>query len=394
MSAAKRVVFVDDEEPALAGLRISLRRSSTQWDMRFIEGGVRALAALETQPCDVIVTDMRMPGMDGAQLLKQVNERWPATIRIVLSGCSDLERTIRLAPVAHQYLAKPCEARQIQSAVQRCLDLQDLLRGSDLRALVGGIRQLPTVPGTYARLQVALASDEISVPAVAKIIAEDAAISAKVLQMVNSAFFRLARRITNIEQGVAYLGFVAVRNLVLSAEVFSQWPANMTVGGQSFLQMQGNVHKVAAAAASLTLKTPIADDTLLASLLHDIGYWILAQERPAELAKAHRLAAETGIALHEAETQIMGASHAEIGAYLLGLWGLPYSVVEAVALHHAPHRVGDSDFDVLAALVVGHAIVHADPGIDDRYLKAVRAPFEWSEAVRRVGDGADAGARL
>jgi HD-like signal output (HDOD) protein len=140
---------------------------------------------------------------------------------------------------------------------------------------------------------------------------------------------------------------------------------------------------VTAAASALTTKTPIADDTLLAGLLHDIGYWVLAQECPADLKKALELAAAAGIALHEAETRVMGASHAEVGAYLLGIWGLPYSVIEAVAHHHQPHRVAQNQFDVLAALAIADALVPVsdafaadailatDARIDESYLTSV-----------------------
>jgi HD-like signal output (HDOD) protein len=154
---------------------------------------------------------------------------------------------------------------------------------------------------------------------------------------------------------------------------------------------------VAAAANALAARTPISDDTLLAGLLHDIGYWVLAQECPQDLTRAVELAVSQDIPLHAAEYQVLGASHAEIGAYLLGIWGLPYPVVEAVAHHHQPERVTQTEFDVLSALVIGHALVADDASvfnavvppdskIDSRYLLAVKAPFSWEEAVRRVAE--------
>jgi hypothetical protein len=91
-----------------------------------------------------------------------------------------------------------------------------------------------------------------------------------------------------------------------------------------------------------------------------------------------------------------GATHAEIGAYLLGLWGLPYSIVEAVALHHTPMTVTPAGYDLLGALAVSHALLdstgaHAlivsgtvDPGVDASYLTSLNAPFDWDEAQRRV----------
>ena len=237
---------------------------------------------------------------------------------------------------------------------------------------------------------------------IAKIISADTAIAARVLQIVNSAFFRLARRMTNVEQAVTYLGFAAVRNLVMCAEVFAEWKAgDSTVDLE---RMQTHVLRVANATQAITAKTPIADDALLAALVHDIGYWILAQERPDDLREAISLARKEGIALHDAEVRIIGASHAQIGAYLLGLWGLPYSVIEAVAHHHTPTQVVQTEFDVLAALAVAHSLTEpteADAfegdvvegtGVGADYLESMKAPFGWAEATRRITESLDAGA--
>lgn len=391
----KRLLFVDDELPLLEGLRSRLHRFATQWQMDFVSSGDLAIEHLQRQPCDLVVTDMRMPGMDGAKLLEQVSARWPQTVRIVLSGYSELEQTIRLVPYAHQYLSKPCQPRQLETVIERCLLLQDLLNRSDLRAIVGRIRKLPSLPHIYTQLRDIVRDEHVTLQEVAALVSADSALAARVLQVVNSAFFRLARRITNIEQAVNYLGFTAIRNLAVSLEIFAQWPRGAS-GVLDLHKLQSHAHSVASVASSLTAGTLIADDTMLAGLLHDIGYWILAQECPADLHKATELAAARGIPLHLAETQVIGASHAEIGAYLLGIWGLPYPVIEAVAHHHLPQRVAQSEFDVLAAVALAHAFVEgddasafgtrlsADPRVDSGYLASIRAPFDWDECVRRV----------
>jgi HD-like signal output (HDOD) protein len=152
---------------------------------------------------------------------------------------------------------------------------------------------------------------------VAKLVGSDSALAARVLQIVNSAFFRLARRISNIEQAVSYLGFQSIRNLAMAVEIFSRWPGK-TCAGLDLEKLQQHVHAVAAAANALACKTPISDDTLLAGLLHDIGYWVLAQECPQDLARAVQIATSQEIPMHAAEQQVIGASHAEIGAYLRG----------------------------------------------------------------------------
>src|SRR3954452_13653416 len=116
----KRILFVDDEQQVLDGLRTMFHRKRNEWQMHFALSGSAAIAELEKQPCDLICCDMRMPAMDGAQVLTQVAERWPETIRIVLSGYSEMAHTIRLVPIAHQYLSKPCDATRIETTIERC----------------------------------------------------------------------------------------------------------------------------------------------------------------------------------------------------------------------------------------------------------------------------------
>ena len=394
----RRILFVDDETPILEGLQLRLRPLRAKWEMTFVDSGPKALAELEKAAYDVIVSDMRMPAMDGAELLRIVSERRPQIVRIVLSGFSDLRQTIRLVPIAHQYLSKPCEPERLENTVERCLALQELLQEPRLRALVGRIRRLPALPSTFAKLQQTMAKESAGARDVAAIVAQDSVIAAKVLQMVNSAFFRLSRRITNIEQAVNYLGFTSVRNLVMSAEVFASWPTTQVNPVLDVERLQNHARIVATIAQAFTTRTPLSDDALLAALLHDIGYWVLLQECPQELEQAVATAVAEGIPLHQAERQVIGSSHAEIGAYLLGIWGLPYPVVEAVANHHAPQRVGQSSFDVLTALAVAGALapdddsttvtasVPRDSKVDSEYLAASGAPFDWPEAERRAAE--------
>jgi putative nucleotidyltransferase with HDIG domain len=395
----KSILFVDDERAVLDGLRARLHALNSKWTMKFVESGALAITEMREHPYDVIVTDMRMPTMSGATLLEHVGANWPQTIRVVLSGFSELEMTTSLVPLAHQYLSKPCQPRQLENVIERCLLLHDLLSRPQLRAVVGRIQKLPSLPAIYAAFQSILSNESVTNAEVAALVTADAALAARVLQIVNSAFFRLAKRISSIEQAVTYLGFKSIRNLAMSVEVFSKWPGGRCSGLDLGL-LQLHAQGVAAAANALAAKTTFADDAMLAGLLHDIGYWVLAQECPEELGKAVALAISARIPLYAAEIQVIGASHAEIGAYLLGIWGLPHSVVEAVAHHHQPERVSHSEFDVLAAVVSAHTLVPSDdatvfgrdvppdPKIDATYLAGVNAPFDWEEAVRRVAETA------
>lgn len=392
----RQVLFVDDEPQVLEGLRTCLQPLQEKWQMTFVDSGADALSHFEHTPHDVIVSDISMPGMDGAQLLHAISERWPATIRIALSGMSDVDQKLRLLPLAHQYLSKPCRPEQLEDAVARSLQLREELTHPSVLAIIGRIRQLPARPQVFSRLQVAMARPDASAREVARIIASDTALTVKVLQIANSAFFRRARRISNIEQAVQYLGFQCVRNLVMCAEVFSRWPGRMRHAAVDLEDLQMHAQRTAAVAQALTEGTQFADDTVLAGLLHDIGYWVLIQECPRELEQAIELALAGGLSLPQAEYEILGASHAEIGAYLLAIWGLPYAVVEAVAHHHRPTRVKSEGLDALSALAVSMALTGGDDSdgcarnllpsatVGPDYLQALQGTLTWEEAERRA----------
>jgi HD-like signal output (HDOD) protein len=394
-TSSKRILFVDDEPALLDGLRGRLRSLRSRWDMVFVESASRAIAELELRPFDVVVSDMRMPNIDGSQLLATIAERWPATIRIVLSGHVQEEQSARLLTSAHQFLSKPCTAQQLENVIDRCINLHQVLADPRLRDVVGRVKKLPTIPTAFARLTTLINDEDVCINKIANAVSADPAIAAKVLQMVNSSFFRLGRRISRIDQAVSYLGLIAIRNLVLSVEVFSGWRVDLDLPDFSPERLQARAQRVAAAAWALTQGTPIADDALLAGLLHKIGYWVLLQECPKEVARAVEMARTQSIPLPVAERELIGASHAEVGAYLLGLWGLPHPVVEAVAFQHAPAQVAHSQFDVLTALVLAESLtmsdaplvggaLERDQQIDEEFVRGVPLPFDWQEAQRRV----------
>ena len=390
------ILFVDDEPELLDSLRARLYKHRHEWNMKFVLSGADAIATLEQQRVDLIVSDVRMPGMDGGQLLSVVKQRWPTTVRIIVSGYSDPAQAVRLTSLAHQYIAKPCEGRELENIIERCFNLQDLLNQEPLRRMVGGVGKLPAMPKTYGRLQAALSQPSVTAAEVGDIVNADAAIAGKVLQITNSAFFRLRKPMVRIKDAVTYLGFATIRNLVLSAEIFSQWNSPHGLPNVDPEQLQSHAQLAAAACKSLAGGRASPDDAWLAGLLHDIGYWILVQECPEELGRALELSRSRDLPLFECERMTMGATHAEVGAYLLGLWGLPYSIVEAVALHHTPGTITPHGYDLLSALSVSHALLestgaHAlvgggkpNAGVDASYLATLDAPYDWDQAQRRV----------
>jgi HD-like signal output (HDOD) protein len=393
----KRILFVDDEPLILAGLQNLLRKQRKQWEMVFVESGEKALAKLEEAPFDVIVSDMRMPGMDGATLLKIVQQRWPNVVRIVLSGHAELETALRSVSVAHQFLSKPCDASSLQSVVDRACGLQALLNDDAIRSAVGTIERLPSAPKIYVAVTKALEEPDTGLKDLADLISKDMAISAKVLQLVNSAFFGLPQRVASVQQALSYLGANMIRRVLLSVETFSMFDKDKAAGSFSLEELQAHSNAVATVASKLVTGEPKSGDAFMAGTLHDVGKLILAVHVPDHFKRAMALAAEKHIPLYAAEQELFAVSHAEVGAYLLGIWGLPYSIVEAVAHHHVPTRIDHPSFDVLDAVFVAEGLVSeamrgsktsvVPPHFDRAYLEAFGVESKlpaWREVATQV----------
>lgn len=352
----RRVLFVDDEPQFLEGLQRMLRSQRHEWEMAFAPSGNAALALMGASPFDVIVSDLRMPGIDGAALLARVREEYPQVVRIILSSHTELSTALRVVPVAHQFLAKPCDAEMLRVAIERACHLKALLHDDSIRRTVGALCELPSLPRTYHALTLALADPDTSIQRIARIVEVDVGISTKVLQLVNSAFFGIARSITNIQNAVSYLGISTLKSLVLSVEVFRVFAPTRPLEGFSLEDLQRHSRLTAYIAARLPVPKHLADIAMVAGMLHDVGKLIMAWKLPERFSKLLAEVREEQCPLYKVEEREYGFSHAEIGAYLLGLWGLPYAVVEAIALHHAPNRVPHQNFDAASAVYVANLL--------------------------------------
>ena len=363
-----RVLFVDDEPNILSGLRRILRGQRKEWDMSFVESGQLAMDAFNETPCDVIVSDMKMPGMNGAELLSQIQEKYPATIRIALSGETDSNMIYRCVQHAHQYLAKPCDADTLVSAVQRAFTLRKLVHDEKLEAIVADMTSLPSMPKQYQQIMEEMQCDDPSLQKVGQIIETDVAMSAKILQLVNSAFFGLARHLSSPAEAVMYLGVDVLKSLVLTSGVFSQFEGDNVDAAalQRIWSSSNEAGPLAKAIASHESdQSVVADYALMGGLMADVGKLVIATNFPEKFAEIERSSAASGERDFEVEQQLIGHSHCDVGAYLVGLWGLPNPVVECVAYHHSPMDCVASGFSALTAVHIADAIVcsHGDESL-------------------------------
>jgi HD-like signal output (HDOD) protein len=356
----KQIIFVDDEPNVLAGLRRMLRPLRHEWSMDFVEDPLQALTRLASHHYDVIVSDIRMPGLDGVELLKMVKARYPNAIRIALSGHADMEMCLESARAAHQYLSKPCDSDSLKSTIDRAFSLQDLLTNERLVSLVSGLDSLPSLPHLYTEILDELGSSNGTMKRVGEIISKDVAMTAKVLQMVNSAFFGLPRHVSTPVQAAALLGMDVIRSLVLSAKIFSAFEGRQ-VKSRHIEQLWNHSSKTASLAKAIASAhgqdRKCCDFALMAGMLQDIGILIIAADLPDEAARIYSWENNERTAHWKAEQEILSCSHMEIGAYLLGLWGLPNPIVEAVAYHHQPSRSVNNTFTPLTAVHIADALV-------------------------------------
>ena len=357
----KKLLFVDDDPRVLEALQQGLRSQESQWEIAFAPGGEAALAFLEASPFDVIISDMRMPGMDGAELLKRVRDRHPDMLRIVCATPAELDATLRAVPFAHQFLVKPCELDALRVAIGRAGSLFEVLNHDLLARIVGPTQGLPSLPRVYSALQDAVADPNVSLDKVARIVEQDIAISAKTLQLVNSALFALRRNITSVRTAVSYIGITVLKQLILSAEVFRVFKDSDAVDGFSLEDLYAHSQLTARIAGAMNAAQYVPEAPVVASLLHDVGKLVLATRLPNQFAAILKQAQEQERPLHEVEQEVLGLSHAEIGAGLLGLWGLPCVIVEAVAHHHNPTRVPHEKLDTIGAVYIANCLAAKHP---------------------------------
>jgi len=360
MQQEKRILFVDDEPNVLAGLRRMLRQLRKEWDMIFVGGAQEALAILATMPVDVIVSDMRMPGMNGAELLSRVKQMYPQIARIALSGQTSKESILRssVGPI-HQYLAKPCDAETLMDTIRRVCLLRNILQNDKLQGLISDLESLPCLSSHYTELMKELQSEDASIRNVGRVISQDVAMSAKILQLINSSFFGVRESVSSISQAVALLGLDIIKSLVLSIKVFSKFDSSVSAGF-SITKLWEHCIAVGDGAKWIAQRENtnqrFADYAMLAGMLHDVGKLVLAAKMPQEYERILQKVAQDHSALCEAEREFLNITHAEVGAYLLGLWGVSHDIIEALLYHHCPTEAKTGQFSILTAVYLANLL--------------------------------------
>lgn len=365
-----RLLFVDDEPNVLQGLKRMLFKMKDQWDMHFASGGKEALAVLEKNNIHVIITDMLMPGMNGLELLKEVCSNYPKVFRVVLSGHSEHEMLVEAAKLAHQFLTKPCNAEMVVDTIEQALKFRQILHNEEAKRIVSRISMLPTMPVTFQRISKEMENPDYSVAAIARVVAEDSSMSANILKLVNSSFFGLINRITSPEKAIALLGADTIRSFIVNEHIFTE----IKTGQIKYFNLDllrnhtllvARLSKIIA--KSIGLSKQHTDMASIAGLLHDIGKVVLITNYNTTYKVVIEEARTQNKSIWEMEKEVIGTSHAEVGAYLLSLWGFDEEVIQAVHLHHCPNLSVDENAGVLTSVYLGNIFEHRLVKLNENY---------------------------
>lgn len=389
MAAKKRILFVDDEPNLLAGLRRMLRPMRREWEMKFVPGGEEALAVFAEQPVDVIVSDMRMPGMDGATLLRQVMEISPETVRIVLSGQSERAAILRGVAAIHQYLGKPCDADTLRDTVWRACNLVTLMPNAEIRRVVSRLDPFASLGVSFDAILQELDAADTPVNGLTHLVSHTMQFTPEMVAYIEAVFSGLRPHIAKPAQASVLLGLNTLKLLALSAQVFRQFKHDFLAATaiQSMWEHSITVSRFARRIAEMeNISTAVADFSAAAGLLHDVGKLILTGYFPAEYTTAKKLAIQSGGNLSAAETTVFGVNHAQVGAYLLGLWGLPAEVVQAVALHHSP-RSENAEFAAVAVHVANGLEYRLNTGGDAESAEKIDVDYlQTAQLAQKLPD--------
>lgn len=388
------ILIVDDEPNILQGLRRATRGQRNIWSMEFAEGGRQALERLEKGAIDVLVCDMRMPDVDGAKVLAATAKAYPESIRIILSGFAEKDAMLDGLASAHQLLPKPCDSETLIKVIEESLALRDLLPIHALRQLVGKLAILPIPSERYFQLIRELDHPIASAKSVGSVLDIDLGLATLVLRLVNSAFFAIPYRVIKCRDAVELLGFETIRALATLSE-FYLWadmdPA-LVEESQALAQRSLKIASMARQIAErMGCSSEVVEDAATAGLLCHIGTVVLWLNRQVDFKQIQIRTEKRQKSINDIETEVFGAGHAVLGAYLIGLWGFSNSVVEAVAFHHNPTAARRHEKGCLAAVhlaqalacsgdaIESDAVVEDDlaqndtrmPGLDKAYLEEI-----------------------
>jgi len=346
----KSILFVDDEKSILTALdRLFF---DSDFEVSLAESGEEGLKILESQPIDVVISDMRMPVMDGHQFLRKVKERFPWTTRIILSGYAsenELFETI-IDGSSSLYLLKPWVGAEFKDKIGRIFEAREMYRSLSILEFANKLENLSMISGVYNSV-CRLIEQDADVSAIARVIETDPTVAASVLRVVNSAFYNI--KTGSIIQAITYLGLPVVKSIVLSCNLLQTVRIQVPPFNLSRLARHAtHTNMLTAAIYTKLLGKRLPDNLATAGLLHNIGFVMFLHYFPEKCKIIIQKHLQSGnlLSLSALEKETFGITHTELGGHLLDWWGLPYPIVECALFQATPLHSAVIEIEAVAAV--------------------------------------------
>ncbi|NDV25564.1 response regulator [Desulfovibrio sp. JC010] len=360
MGRSKNILFIDADKSQLESLDNELTAMKKRWAIQFASTAEEAMDLLRTYPFDVIASDFCVEGFKDYELLEEIKSRQPGSIRFIISETINSENCLEFMNYAHQFVTKPYVGTELVSKIKKSLRLKNIFLNERAAKGVASIEDLPSLPDLYLTLEKELRKEDVVISDIGKLIGEDMGMTAGLLKLVNSPFFGLYSKVTKPEQAATLLGLDNLKGLVLGIHLFN---STKEVNIDFSIAELGRHCQYTALMARAIVKAEggsneLAEHTFLAGFMHDIGKLVLATSYTDEYSTILSIVRDANIPIQEAEKDILGFTHAEVGAYLLAIWGFDEDVIEAIYCHHEPQRLGSTDLSPAVAVHVANSFDH------------------------------------
>ncbi len=332
------ILFIENDQQIIKELVKNVIPLQEQWDIFFAETGEGALQILANNSIDFVFSNPSIVSTNGENILSEIRKIFPETIRFALVPNLEHQTIAKVSQLVHQFFTPPYTTENIRERIERTNNLQKNLKNPALVDLVKNTTVLPSLPEIYIQIEQEILKPDFSIQKIAALISKDPNLTAKILQIVNSAFFGAQREITNISFALTYLGINIVKSLIFYIHLFSNFkvtPENRKHLEQIWkhsLIVASNTYHLAQKYMQNKYEIEIA---YTAGVLHDVGKLVLLNtfNYPQNI---QLLIEQKTIDNYQAELEVYSCTHCDIGSYLLGIWGFPLSIIEAVAYHHTP----------------------------------------------------------
>lgn len=374
----RRILFVATDRLWFHRVEGQMVELEPDWFCWWTESADEAGKLLDASGFDSIVLDGDTP--DAAKLFEDSRNKIAEKICLVRCDLSDRAGVGQWTKSGAIPVGADGEAGALVASLRRAERVREWMGTPAIKKLLPQIRKLPAEPKLYVQVTEELQSESGSMMVVGRMISQDPLMAAKMLQMVNSAFFGLVHEVSDTAEAVMMLGTERVKSLVLLAGVFSQYDG-VKCSGFSLEAIWDHSLWVGVLARSIALgetsNVKTADMAFTAGLFHDLGKLVLAANLPDLFGAVKRMQAGGTVSQRTAERAVLGTTHAELGACLLATWGLPLPILEAIAWHHEPERSNDRGFSLLAAVHVANVLAQENghSGGGDGGREGIRLEF-------------------